>query len=113
MIGKAGLPCNRGKTRKIIKKGQKNVKKSNNLDLHNSFEIVKKHECKMSSFWWKEIQLIVNAWLCLEARWIHSKHIPAFFEVRDLKRMWPGSGLADKNGRDYGIEGKFCSGWRN
>ena len=37
----------------------------------------------------------------------------AFFEVRDLKRMWPGSGLADKNRRDYGIEGKFWSGWRD
>ena len=67
----------------------------------------------MSSFWLKEIQLIVNAWLCLEARCIHSKDLSAFFEVRDLKRMWPGSGLADKNHRDYGIEGKFWSGWRD
>ena len=65
----------------------------------------------MSSFWWKEIQLIVNAWLCLEAKWIHSKDLPAFFEVRE--RMWPGSGLAVTNGRDYGIEGKFWSGWRD
>ena len=55
----------------------------------------------MSSFWWKEIQLIVNAWLCLEARWIHSKDLAAYFEVR------PGSGLADKNHRDYGIVGNF------
>ena len=43
MIGKAGLLRNRGKTRKIIKKGQKkSVKKRNNLDLRNSFETVKR-----------------------------------------------------------------------
>ena len=112
MIGKAGLSRNRGKTRKIIKKGQKNVKKRNNLDLRNSFETVKRMNEKCHRrFWWKEIQLIVNAWLCLEARWIHSKDLPAFFE--DRERMWPGSGLADTNGRDYGIEGKFRSGWRD
>ena len=63
----------------------------------------------MSSFWLKEIQLIVNAWLCLEERWIHSKDLPAFFEIRNIKRMWPESGLADKNHRDYGIERKFWS----
>ena len=27
--------------------------------------------------------------------------------------MWPGSGLAGRNRRDYGIEGKFRSGWRD
>ena len=41
------------------------------------------------------------------------KDLPAFFEVRDLKRMWQGSGLADQNRRDYGIEGKFWSGRRD
>ena len=64
----------------------------------------------------KDVIVLVErdtTWLCLEARWIHSKDLLAFFEVRDLKRMWPGSGLADKNHRDYGIEGKFWSGWRD
>ena len=47
MIGKIiGLSRNRGKTRKMIKKGQKYVKKRNNLDLRNSFETVKTHELK-------------------------------------------------------------------
>ena len=54
-----------------------------------------------------------DAWLYLEARWIHSKDLPAFFEVRDLKRMWLESGLAYKNRRDYGIEGTFWSEWRD
>ena len=30
-----------------------------------------------------------------------------------IKKTWPGSGLADRNRRDYGIEGKFRSGWRD
>ena len=44
---------------------------------------------------------------------MHSKDLLAFFEVRDLKRMMPESGLADKNRQDYGIEGTFLSGWRD
>ena len=31
---------------------------------------------------------------------------------KDLKKKLPGSGLVGKNRRDYGIEGKFRSGWR-
>ena len=68
----------------------------------------------MPSFWWKDIQLIVNAGLWSEARWIHSKDLPSFFEKWEFKRMWLGSGLADKTvgitglrenfGRDGGIE---------
>ena len=30
-----------------------------------------------------------------------------------LKKIWPGSGLAGRNRRDYGIEGKFGSRWRD
>ena len=63
----------------------------------------------MSSFWWKEIQLIVNAWFCLEETWIHSKGLPSFFRDRDRDRdgmiKTVGiTGLRGNFGRDGGIE---------
>ena len=37
-----------------------------------------------------------------------------YVEVKDFKRnIWPGSGLTDENYRDYGMDGKFWSGWRD
>ena len=38
---------------------------------------------------------------------VHSKDLPAFFEKWDLKRMWPGSGLADKTVGITGLRENF------
>ena len=61
--------------------------------------------------------VIVSAWVCwvcCEGIWNGTSRI-VFVEVRTCwgKKTWPGSGLAGWNRRDYGIERKFRSGWRD
>ena len=38
-----------------------------------------------------------------------------FVEIRGVKKIMsrPGLGLGQNSSRDYGIEGKFCPGWRD